>query len=85
VIVSDLKLYSVEVSRLSIPRDHETIQVRTYSARRAQELMLETYPDCSARTLGVFFEGTWHRARHDDNAPIAPLSATDTNATTTAR
>jgi hypothetical protein len=37
------------VSRLSIPRNHETIQVRTYSARRAQELMLETYPDCSAR------------------------------------
>jgi hypothetical protein len=69
VIVSDLKLYSVEVSRLSIPRKHETIQVRTYSARRAQELMLETYPDCSARTLGVFFEGTWHRARYDDNPP----------------
>jgi hypothetical protein len=81
VIVSDLKLYSVEVSRLTIPRNHETIQVRTYSARRAQELMLETYPDCIARTLGVFFEGSWHRARHDDNPTLSehlpPAMGTD--------
>jgi hypothetical protein len=27
--VSDLKLYSVEVSRVTSPRTHETIQVRT--------------------------------------------------------
>jgi CO/xanthine dehydrogenase Mo-binding subunit len=32
--------------------------------------MLETYPDCSAQTLGVFFEGSWHRARHDDKARV---------------
>ena len=68
--MSDLKLYSVEVSRVTSPRTHETIQVRTYSARRAQQLMLETYPDCSALTLSVFIEGTWHRARHDDNPTL---------------
>jgi hypothetical protein len=61
-----LKLYAVAVSSITKPRTHQTIQVRTYSARRAQQLMLETYPECSARTLCVFSEGTWHRARHDD-------------------
>ena len=63
--MSELKLYAVEVSRLSIPRNHETIQVRTYSARRAQQLMLETYPDCSALTLSVLIEGTWRTTRND--------------------
>ena len=64
--MSELKLYAVEVSCASKPRTHETIQVRTYTARRAQQLMLETYPDCSAKTRGVFTEGTWQRATKDD-------------------
>lgn len=61
-----LKLYAVKVSRVSQPRNHETIEIRTYSAHRAQDLALETYPGCNAHTLGVFIEGTWHRAAHDD-------------------
>ena len=64
--MSDLKLYAVEVACASKPRTHETIQVRTYTARRAQQLMLETYPDCNARTRGVFTAGTWQRATNDD-------------------
>ena len=64
--MSQLKLYSVEVSNASKPRIHENIAVRTYTARRAQQLMLETYPDCNARIRGVFTAGTWQRATNDD-------------------
>jgi hypothetical protein len=61
-----LKLYAVKVWRTSEPRDYETIWVRTFTARRAQQLVIESYPGCNADTLGVLIEGTWARAAHDD-------------------
>ena len=61
VAVSELKLYAVEVSRGSKPTNHETIRVRTYTARRAQELAVESFPGCHARTRGVFTSGIWQR------------------------
>jgi hypothetical protein len=61
-----LMLYAVKVWRASEPHRYETIWVRTYTARRAQLLALESYPGCNAQTRGVFTEGTWHRAMHDD-------------------
>jgi hypothetical protein len=55
-----LKLYAVEVRRVSEPCRTETVWVRTYTARRAQSLAIESYPGCDARTVGVFLEGSWH-------------------------
>jgi hypothetical protein len=60
-----LKLYAVKVWRTREPRDHETIWVRTYTARRAQYLAIESDPGCEAHTLRMFFEGAWHCAAHD--------------------
>ena len=54
-----LKLYAVEVRRAGEFPDRETIQVRTYSARRAELLVLETFPGCTARAHGVFTAGVW--------------------------
>jgi len=54
-----LKFYAVKVWRTSEPRNYETIWVRTYTARRAQDLAIESYPGCSA-------EGIWHSAAHND-------------------
>ena len=31
-----------------------------WHARRAQDLAIESYPGCSADSLGVFMEGIWH-------------------------
>lgn len=61
-----LKLYAVKVWRVSEPRDYETIWVRTFTARRAQYLAIESYPGCNAHTLRVFIEGNWNCAAHDD-------------------
>ena len=60
-----LKLYAVKVWRASEPHNYETIWVRTYTARRAQSLAIESYPGCNADTLGVLIEGTWDCAAHD--------------------
>jgi hypothetical protein len=43
-----LKLYAVKVWRTSEPRNFETIWVRTSTARRAQDLAIESYPGCDA-------------------------------------
>jgi hypothetical protein len=59
-------LYAVKVCRTSEPHNYEIIEVRTYTARRAQDLALENYPGCNADTLGVCIEGIWHAAAHDD-------------------
>jgi hypothetical protein len=64
-----LNLYAVKVSRLEEPRNHEKIEVRTYTARRAELLALETYPGCDAHTLGVFFEGVWRCLDRDGSSP----------------
>ena len=61
-----LKLYAVSVWRTREPRNYETIEVRTYTARRAQDLAIESYPGCAAHTLRMLVEGTWHCSAHDD-------------------
>ena len=43
-----LNLYAVTVWHSSAPRDIETIEVRTYSAARAEHLASESFPGCSA-------------------------------------
>ena len=63
-----LNLYAVKVLRLGEPRNHEKIAVRTYTARRAELLTLETYPGCDAHTLGVFFEGVWRCPDRDGSS-----------------
>jgi hypothetical protein len=55
-----LNLYAVKVWRADEPGYSEIIEIRTYSARRAQRLVTESFPGCSARTLTVFVEGAWH-------------------------
>ena len=45
------KLYAVKVWRTSEPRNYETIWVRTSTARRAQDLAIESYPGCDAHAL----------------------------------
>jgi hypothetical protein len=61
-----LKLFAVKVWRVSEPRKYETIWVRTYTARRAQHLAIESYPGCSANTLRVFVDGTWGCSGQND-------------------
>jgi hypothetical protein len=61
-----LKLFAVKVSRVSEPRESETIWVRTYTARHAQHLAIETFPGCDAQTLGVFMASSWRSIVHDD-------------------
>jgi hypothetical protein len=41
-----LNLYAVKVWHSSGPRHFETIEVRTYTARRAENLASESYPGC---------------------------------------
>ena len=43
-----LNLYAVKVWHLSGPGHFETIEVRTYTARRAEELASESFPCCIA-------------------------------------
>ena len=43
-----LNLYAVTVWHLSGPRHYETIEVRTYTASRAQHLARESFPGCRA-------------------------------------
>ena len=61
-----LKLYDVKVWRTGEPHNFEYVEVRTYTARRAQLLALETYPGCKAHTQGVFLRGTWRSPTQDD-------------------
>jgi hypothetical protein len=57
-----LNLFAVKVSRVSEPRNYENIEIRAYTARRAELLALETFPGCDAYTLRVFIDGTWRCA-----------------------
>jgi hypothetical protein len=43
-----LNLYAVTVWRAHEPRRCETVEVRTYSAKRAEQLASESYPGCQA-------------------------------------
>ena len=43
-----LNLYAVKVWHSSGPRHFETIEVRTYTARRAEDLASESFPGCMA-------------------------------------
>ena len=43
-----LNLYAVTVWHASAPRHAEMIEVRTYTARRAEHLASESFPGCSA-------------------------------------
>jgi hypothetical protein len=43
-----LNLYAVTVWHSSEPNHLQTIEIRTYSARRAEELASETFPCCRA-------------------------------------
>jgi len=54
-----LNLYAVKVWRPGEPHYSETIEIRTYTARRAQDLAAESFPGCTARTLNMFVEGAW--------------------------
>ena len=43
-----LNLYAVTVWHSNTPRNVETIEVRTYSAKRAEHLASESFPGCRA-------------------------------------
>ena len=49
-----LNLYAVKVWHLSGPRHFETIEVRTYTVRRAEELANESFPGCMAVAERIF-------------------------------
>jgi hypothetical protein len=43
-----LNLYAVKVWHSTAPRQFETIEIRTYSAKRAEHLARESFPGCLA-------------------------------------
>jgi hypothetical protein len=49
-----LNLYAVTVWHSSAPRHFETIEVRTYTARRAEDLASESFPGCMAVAKPIF-------------------------------
>ena len=49
-----LNLYAVKVWHSSGPRHFETIEVRTYTVRRAEELANESFPGCMAVAERIF-------------------------------
>ena len=49
-----LNLYAVKVWHSSGPRHFETIEVRTYTARRAEDLANESFPGCLAAAQRIF-------------------------------
>jgi hypothetical protein len=57
-----LNLYVVTVWHSSAPHDIETIEVRTYSAARAEQLASESFPGCSAVAEPLDIE-TLHRGQ----------------------
>jgi hypothetical protein len=56
-----LNLYVVRVWRTNEPQYSKTIEVRTYDAGRAQRLVAESFPGCSARTITMFVDGAWRK------------------------
>jgi hypothetical protein len=63
-----LKLYAVTVWHTSEPRHFETIEVRTYTAQRAEHLATESYPGCKAHTSKVLVKHAWHDTAHIDSS-----------------
>ena len=53
-----LNLYAVKVWHNCEPRHFETIEVRTYSARRAEDLATESYPGCKVAASLIGFART---------------------------
>lgn len=51
-----LNLYAVTVWHASAPRHAEMIEVRTYTARRAEHLASESFPGCIASAQQVNVE-----------------------------
>ena len=49
-----LNLYAVKIWHSSGPRHFETIEVRTYTARRAEDLAGESFPGCMAAAERIF-------------------------------
>ena len=64
-----LKLYAVRVWHTSEPRHLETIEVRTYTAQRAEHLASESYPGCNAYAAREFVDGAWQHPTYDDQSP----------------
>lgn len=56
-----LNLYAVTVWHASAPRHAEMIEVRTYTARRAEHLASESFPGCSAAAELLAIENRSHR------------------------
>ena len=63
-----LNLYAVKVWHNCEPRHFETIEIRTYTARRAEELAAESYPGCKAAASPIGF------ARKEPALPPGPPS-----------
>jgi hypothetical protein len=61
-----LNLYAVKVWHNCEPRHFQTIEVRTYSARRAEDLATESYPGCKVAASLIGF------AREEPALPPAP-------------
>ena len=49
-----LNVYAVKIWHSSGPRHCETIEVRTYNARRAENLASESFPGCLAAAERIF-------------------------------
>jgi hypothetical protein len=54
-----LNLYAVTVWHASAPRHAEMIEVRTYTARRAEHLASESFPGCRATAEQVTVEADY--------------------------
>ena len=72
-----LNLYAVTIWHSYAPRNSETIEVRTSSAERAEELAAESFPYCDAHAklidVGVRPSSppAPSRSQANDNAPVA--------------
>jgi hypothetical protein len=64
-----LNLYAVTIWHSYAPRNFETIEVRTSSAERAEELAAESFPYCDAHAKLV--DAGVRPSPANDNAPMA--------------
>ena len=60
-----LNLYAVKLWHVSAPHYFEIIEIRSYTARRAEYLASESYPGCAACASSVFAEGDRDNIRPD--------------------
>ena len=66
-----LKLYAVNLWHPCTLDYLETIEVRTYTPKRAEHLASESYPGCRARAERVLVNGGWHDARDEQSLKLA--------------